>query len=262
MGRLFALGAGDALEFRVLGPLEIMHRGRSCTPSAPKVLQVLAMLVLRANRIVHIDSLIEELWGDRPPRSALTTIQTYIYQLRRFLEREGFAEDGEEFVLTRAPGYILRVRPEQVDLQRFLRLADSGRAHLRERRYAEAARHLRAALELWAGSPLANVPTGGLLSASIANLQEQQLAVLQLRIQAEMEMGLHRELIGELRSLVALHPLDEWLHGQLIRVLDRSGRRGDALMAYHRLRATLDEELGLPPSPEIQQIHHQLLRAS
>jgi DNA-binding SARP family transcriptional activator len=86
--------------------------------------------------------------------------------------------------------------------------------------------------------------------------------VLHLRIQSDIELGLHRELIGELRSLVVLHPLDEWLHGQLIRVLDRSGRRSDALMVYHGLRHTLDAELGIPPSAEIQEIHQRLLRAS
>lgn len=150
----------QVVEFRVLGPLEIVHRGRQCTPSAPKVLQVLAMLVLRANRVVPIDSLIEQAWGDNPPRSALTTIQTYIYQLRRFMEREGLVDNGEDVIVTRAPGYLLRVRPEQVDLQRFLMLADRGRACLKRQQYAEAARHLRAALALWYGSPLANVPSG------------------------------------------------------------------------------------------------------
>ncbi|MEO3930631.1 AfsR/SARP family transcriptional regulator [Micromonosporaceae bacterium B7E4] len=250
------------VRFRALGPLEIVHGGRECTPSAPKVLQVLALLVLRANQIVHMDTLIEQLWGEHPPRSALTTIQTYIYQLRRFLERNAFVGNGEEIVVTRVPGYILRVDPRQIDLQRFEQLAAIGRDQFRQGQYAEAARHLRAALALWTGSPLANVHLGGQLAGYVANLQEQRRAVLHLRIQSDIELGLHRELIGELRSLVVLHPLDEWLHGQLIRVLDRSGRRSDALMVYHGLRHTLDAELGIPPSAEIQEIHQRLLRAS
>jgi DNA-binding SARP family transcriptional activator len=137
------------VRFRALGPLEIVHGGRECTPSAPKVLQVLALLVLRANQIVHMDTLIEQLWGEHPPRSALTTIQTYIYQLRRFLERNAFVGNGEEIVVTRVPGYILRVDPRQIDLQRFEQLAAIGRDQFRQGQYAEAARHLRAALALW-----------------------------------------------------------------------------------------------------------------
>ncbi|MFV2019031.1 AfsR/SARP family transcriptional regulator [Micromonospora sp. LOL_023] len=250
------------MQFRVLGPLEIVHDGRECTPSAPKVLQVLALLVLRANQIIHTGALIEQLWGESPPRSALTTVQTYIYQLRRFLEQKALARNGEDMVVTRAPGYILRVEPHQIDLRSFQSLAESGRELLRQARYAEAARDLRAALALWSGSPLVNVQLGGQLGAYVADLQEQQRAVLQLRLEAEMELGLHRDLIGELRSLVVLHPLDEWLHGQLMRVLDRSGRRSEALAAYHNLRQTLDAELGLSPSAEVQEIHHQLLRAS
>lgn len=250
------------VQFNVLGALEIVHGPAHHAPSAPKVLQVLAMLVLSANRIVQIESLIEQLWGDRPPRSALTTLQTYIYQLRRFLERKRIVADGEELVATRAPGYVLLVPPQQIDVQRFQRLTEAGREHLRRREYAEASRDLRAGLRLWTGNPLENVPATRILAAGIADLAEQRRAAIHLRIETEMNMGMHRELIGELRSLAALHPLDEGLHGQLIQALQRSGRRSDALAAYHRLRTTLGEELGLDPCPELRVIHQELLRSA
>jgi SARP family transcriptional regulator, regulator of embCAB operon len=254
--------ASELVRFEVLGPVRVSHCGHSFTPSAPKVLQVLALLVLRANQIVQTGTLIRQLWGDNPPRSSLTTIQTYIYQLRRSLEREGLASRGEDLVVTQARGYILRVQPEQVDVQIFQKLSDQGRVLLGQRRYADAVHHLKSALALCAGAPLANVQLDWHLAAYAAKLEEQQRAVLQLRIQAEIELGMHRELIGELRSLAAMHPLDEWLYVQLIRVLDRSGRRSEALQAYHQLRANLSEELGLDPSTEVQRLHQQLLRAS
>lgn len=250
------------VQFNVLGALEIVHGPVHHSPSAPKVLQVLAMLVLSANRIVQIESLIEQLWGDQPPRSALTTLQTYIYQIRRFLERQQIVDDGERLVVTRAPGYVLVVPPEQVDVRRFQRLVEAGRAHLRRREHAAAAEHLRAGLRLWSGNPLENVPSGRILTAKIADLTEQRRTAIHLRIEAEMEMGMHRELIGELRSLATLHPLDEGLYGQLIRALHRSGRRSDALAAYHRLRTNLGEELGLDPCRELRVMHQELLRSA
>jgi SARP family transcriptional regulator, regulator of embCAB operon len=250
------------LQFKVLGSLEILKNGRERTPSAPKVLQVMALLVLRANQTVDTDCLIQELWGECPPRSAMTTVQTYIYHLRRYFEREGLARNGEDLVVTRPPGYTLRVRLEQVDLQQFQQLSGQGREFLEKGRHVEAASRFREALALWSGRPLANVNLGPRLAAYVVDLQEQRMAALQLRIQAEMELGLHRNLIGELRSLVTQHPLDEWLHGQLIRVLGRSGRRSDALQVYHSLRTTLGEELGLEPSREIQNLHHEILASS
>ncbi|MEQ4303826.1 AfsR/SARP family transcriptional regulator [Plantactinospora sp. B6F1] len=249
----------DGLRFKVLGPLEVFRGEHECTPSAPKLLQVLALLVLHANRIVHIETLVRLLWGDRPPRSAVATIQTYIYQLRRFLTREQVDSGDGDLLVTKNPGYLLRVHPDQVDLQQFQRLSRQGQVFLRGRRLDEAASRLRAALGLWSGSPLANVPMGARLDPYVTDLQEQRRNALQLRIEAEIELGLHRELIGELRSLVVLHPLDEWMYGQLIRVLARSGRRSDALHAYHHLRTTLAAELGLDPSPELQQLYQQLL---
>ncbi|MCM3921332.1 AfsR/SARP family transcriptional regulator [Frankia sp. AiPs1] len=251
--------APGQIRYTILGTLKIWNGHRDCTPTTPKVLQVLALLLLRANRTVEVESLIDELWGERPPRSALTTIQTYIYHLRRLIERESLAEAGGDILVTKNPGYLLRVRPEQIDLQNFWMLRQRGRAHVAERRFGEASADFRAALRLWTENPLANVRLGRQLSAQVIELQEQRRNTLQLAIEADMEMGMHRELVAELRSLTAVYPLDEWFHRQLMRVLDRSGRRSDALWTYRSLRNTLGEELGINPAPETQELHCQLL---
>ncbi|PSL52695.1 DNA-binding SARP family transcriptional activator [Saccharothrix carnea] len=252
-------GYRGPVRFSVLGPVEVWLGERDCTPKAPKVLQVLAFLLLRANRTVRTEPLIQELWGEDPPRSALTTIQTYAYQLRRLFVREGLAENGEDMLVTRSHGYALYVEPEQLDVHRFWALRDEGRALMQQNRFAEAAPRLRAALDLWSENPLVNVRLGAHLSAYVVDLQEQRRNTQQFAIEAEMELGLHRELIGELRAMTATHPLDEWFHWQLMMVLDRSGRRSEALHVYRSLRSTLNDELGIDPSREVQELHSRLL---
>lgn len=252
-------GPPNRTMFRLLGPVEIVRNGEDLTPTAPKIRQLMAMLLLRANRIVNTDTIIRELWPDEPPRSVRTTMQTYVYQLRRMIERKGLAPDGDGMLQTRAPGYLLTADPEQIDVFVFQRLCREARELMDERRFHEAAVSLRSALALWSGPPLANVNCGPRLSAYVVDLQERRRNAYHLRIQAEMEIGRHRELVGELRSLVAANPLDEVLHGQLIQVLDRSGRRSDALAIFRNLRMTLRDELGLDPSAELRALHQELL---
>lgn len=245
--------------FHLLGLLQVIHNGVGHGPTAPKIRQLLAMLLLRPNRVVEVDTIAHELWADQPPRSARTTIQTYVYQLRRMFERSGLAANGDEMLLTRTPGYLLRVDPERIDVVIFRRLLQQGREHLRNEQYDQAAAVLRRALALWSGPPLADVDCGPYLSAQVLDLMEQRRNAHHLRIEADIAIGLHRELVGELRSLVATNPFDEGLHAQLIRVLERSGRRNDALVAYRNLRATLNRELGLEPCAELQRLHRELL---
>lgn len=240
--------------------MEVFHEGRSCTPTAPKARWVLALLVVRANQVVGIDSIIEELWGENPPRSAVATAQTYVYHLRRKVMRDGPADSGP-LLETRPPGYLLRVPREAVDALVFERLAEEGRALLEDGQPREAAARLRQALGVWRGPVLADVPAGPLLSAHIPRLNEQRLRSRELLIQADLQLGRHRELVGELRSLVSSHPLNEWFHGQLIEVLNRCGRRGEALVAYQSLRNVLNEELGLEPSSELQRLQNAVLTA-
>lgn len=248
----------SAFTFRVLGPLEVLHGDLTCTPTAPKVRGVLALLILRANHVVDTTSFIEELWGERPPRSAVTTAQTYIYHLRKLFAREA-GPKGEELFVTRPPGYVLTVGERQVDLYEFEQLTRQGRTLLADGKPAEAAQVLRRALQLWRGPALANVSAGRLLEGSVAHLEEERIHATQLRIEADLQLGRHRALIAELRSLVTLYPLNEWFHGKLILALSRSGRRGESLQAYQSLRQILDRELGLAPSPELQSLQREAL---
>lgn len=246
-------------EFKVLGGLEILKDGRACTPSAPKVRQVFSLLLLSCNQVVNLDLLIEELWDERPPRSAVTTAQTYIYQVRRLIAEEQLDEPGAELLVTRASGYVLQADPDQIDVNVFRRLFRDGQVCMDSGRPGEAAEVLRRALDLYRGAALADVTRGRLLEPHAVLLEEQRLRVLELRIQAEMQLGLHRELVGELKSLVTQHPLNEWFHGQLITALSQVGRRSEALQAYQNLRAVLDDELGLEPTPELQRLQMEVL---
>jgi DNA-binding SARP family transcriptional activator len=245
------------LRFQVLGPLEVFDDERLCTPTPPKVRRVLALLLLRANRVVAMDSLIEELWGENPPLSATGTAQTYIYQLRKFLDPAG--RHDSEWLVTRPPGYLTQIAPEQLDATEFESLSRQGLEQLQRGHPDVASDLLRRALDLWRGPCLDNVVRGPLLEAHAVHLEEQRMRTLELRIQADAELGRHRDLIGEIRALVRRHPLNEWFHGQLIVALSHSGRRGEALQAYQDLRRTLSTQLGLDPQPELQRLQQEVL---
>lgn len=245
--------------FTLLGPLEVRKDGEDHAPTAPKVLQVLAMLLMRPGKVVQGDLIIKELWAGDPPRSGRNTMQTHVWHLRRYIEANGFASDGDQIIVTRAPGYLLRVDPGQVDVAVFQRLAREGRALFDRQHYAEAATVLRKALDLWGGPPLASVTCGPVLSVYATDLEEQRRNTQRLRIHAEIEAGMYHDLIGELRSLIAASPLDEGLNRQLMRVLNLSGRRIEALELYRQFRARLSGELGLEPCNELQELHHVLL---
>ncbi len=247
------------VEIRILGQLEMMNGDRVCTPSPPKVRQVLALLALRANRVVHMDFLIEELWGAKPPRSAVTTVQTYIYHLRKIFARDGLNGPNQELLVTTAPGYIFHLDRGQLDADVFSSCSSQGLAALESGRAHQAAAILRRALDMWTGPVLANVQVGGLLLGHTVQLEERRINALELRIQADIQLGRDRQLIGELRSLVASYPLNEWFHAQLIGALSRCGRRSEALQAYQSLRTVLDEELGVDPSPDLQRLQHEVL---
>nr|WP_084037638.1 AfsR/SARP family transcriptional regulator [Haloechinothrix halophila] len=249
------------MTFTLLGPLEIRKDNQDYAPTAPKILQLLAMLLLRAGEVVHIDSIIKELWAGEPPRSVRTTMQTYVYQLRKCIAANNLAADADKLLITKPPGYVFRIEPQQVDVFQFQQLCEQGKDLFGQADYRRASQSFRAALDLWAGQPLANVHCGQILTAAAVELQEQQRNALHLRIQADMAAGLHRELIGELRSLVTTNPLDEGLQGLLMRALSASGRRSDALATYRTLRGVLNEELGVEPCDELQLLHRELLSA-
>ncbi|SDJ98039.1 DNA-binding transcriptional activator of the SARP family [Actinopolyspora mzabensis] len=244
--------------FSLLGELEIRKDGIDHAPTAPKLLQIMALLILQAGKTVHTDSIIWELWSESPPRSVRTAIQTYVYQLRRSIEENGLATNGECVLETKTPGYRLCVSPEQIDVFLFQRLCSQGREEFEAGLFDQAAASLRAALSLCSGNPMANVRCGPVLLSHAVALGEQRRNALHLRIQAEIELGEHRDLVAELRSLAA-DSLDETVHMQLMQALSRSGRRPEALGIYRDLRTRLVEELGLEPSGELQRLHRDLL---
>jgi DNA-binding SARP family transcriptional activator len=236
------------LEFRLLGPLEAVADGEPLQLGGQKQRALLALLLLDANRVVSTDRLADALWGEEPPRTAVTSLQNFVSQLRKLL--------GPETVVTRPPGYQLSIAPEQFDLEQFRRLVDQARGEPPE---ARAAR-LRQALALWRGPPLADLEFESFAQSEIARLGELRLSVLEDRIEAELEAGLHSELVGELESLADEHPLRERLRGQLMLALYRSGRQAEALQIYHDTRRVLVDELGIDPSTTLQHLHGAILR--
>ncbi|MFD0900458.1 AfsR/SARP family transcriptional regulator [Actinomadura sediminis] len=248
------------LRFELLGPLEILNKDTVVTPSTPKLRQVLALLSMRANQVVGMDVLVQELWDADPPRSAITTLQTYVCQLRRWLAESDPELHPEETLRTRPRGYVLQVDDDRLDVRVFERLVEDGERLSRAGRSGLAMERLAEAAGLWRGPVLADVTCGVLLKTHAAHLEELRLRAIELRVQTGMAMGQHRHLVAELQSLTATYPLNEWLHAQLMQALNRCGRRGDALKAYHGLRVVLAEELGVDPSPELKRLHEQLLR--
>ncbi|MEU0038147.1 BTAD domain-containing putative transcriptional regulator [Streptomyces sp. NPDC006333] len=250
----------------ILGTLAVREKGISITPTAPKPRQVLALLVLHADQMVPVGMLSEELWGAQPPRSARPTLQTYILQLRELitaaLERDpGGRRTAKDVLLTVPGGYLLKSGEGSSDVREFERLAGLGYRAMDGADFPEAARHLRAALALWSGPPLADVQAGPHLATQVKRLEESRLCALDQRIEADLRLGRHRELLAELTVLVSRYPTHESLCGQYMLALYRSGRRGEALDAYQRLRATLVRGLGLEPSAALGKLQRSILMA-
>jgi DNA-binding SARP family transcriptional activator len=239
------------VEFRILGPLEAHHRGRTLRLGGLKQRALLAMLLLRRNEAVSTDRLIDALWDTSPPPTARQALQNHVAALRRAL--------GPGVLVTRHPGYLLRVEPEQLDLDRFRRLLAEARAALDDGNAAAAAGLLRVALKLWRGPPLADLAAAGLAWARCAELGEERLAAVETRVEADLALGRHRELIGELEALVRAEPLRERLCGQLLLALYRSGRQAEALAAYRVTRDTFVDELGIEPGAELRALERAIL---
>ncbi|GGV61807.1 SARP family transcriptional regulator [Streptomyces longisporoflavus] len=244
------------MRFRVLGPVRMAPRA----PTAAKPRVVLATLLMQSNSVVSTHALIDELWSEEPPRTAATTLQVYVSHLRKALV-EGVAGSGEgaQPLLTVPPGYQLRVAADDLDLLVFETLRDEGRAAYGRKDYAEASRRLSRALALWTGPALSGIPHGPTLQTSAIRLDELRLEALEQRISAELRMGRHQELIGELMALAHEHPLRETLHCHLMVALYRSGRQSDALHVYHRARRGLVDELGVEPGPVMSRLLERIL---
>ncbi|CAM5652316.1 hypothetical protein GCM10010261_61470 [Streptomyces pilosus] len=251
---------GGALRIGVLGPLDISSqdggRDEDRTPTAPMTRRALAMLLLNANRLVSTSTLIDELWETEPPRLARKTVQTYVYQMRKALRCPG---DPVERVRTGPGGYRIDLRPGELDLWEFEHGVARARTALDEGDPRTAATLLRQALALWRGEPFAGLETGMLLGAQIAQIAESRLGALELRITADLQLGRHRGLVGELRQLTADHPLNEEFAAQLMLAAHRSGQRATALEAFARLRRRLVDELGIEPGERLQWLQQDVL---
>jgi predicted ATPase/DNA-binding SARP family transcriptional activator len=241
-----------ALDFQILGPLAVTDGEATTTLGGPRQRALLAILVLNANVVVSSDRLIDDLWGSEQPATAANTLQVYVSQLRRALGRECG-------LVTRAPGYVLEVGPGRIDADRFERLAAEGIEALAAGRPRRAVGVLAEALGLWRGVALADFEYEPFAQPEIARLEELRLAALTARIDAELALGRHGSLVGELETLVDLHPLRERFRAQLMLALYRSGRQADALLAYQAARRALVDELGLDPSAELQALERAIL---
>jgi DNA-binding SARP family transcriptional activator len=230
------------VEFRVLGPLEVVAGGEPLHLGTPRQRTTLGLLLVRVGEVVSCDRLVEELWDGDPPGTALHTLQGYIYRLRRALGPEAWR------LQTRSPGYQVKVSAGELDAQRFQDLAAEGRRALVRGEPPAAADLLAAALAVWRGPVLADLAEVAALEPERARLEALRLTTLEDRVEAELALGGHGALVAELEGLVAEHPFRERLWGQLMLALYRSGRQADALAAFHRARRVLDEELGIQPS--------------
>lgn len=236
-----------ATDFRLLGSLEVVERDRPLVLGGVKQRSLLAILLLNANEVISTERLIDELWGGTPPATVAKSIHTYVARLRRQL--------GDGRLVTRAPGYLVRVAPEELDVARFERLV----AEADGPDPARTAATLREALALWRGPALADLALEPFAQRAIERLEELRIGAVERRIDADLACGRHADLIGELGALVRDHPLRERLHAQLMLALYRCGRQAEALEAFRSARNLFVEEIGVEPSPRLRQLHQAIL---
>jgi SARP family transcriptional regulator, regulator of embCAB operon len=250
----------DLISVRFLGPLSVCVNGRDVTPTAAKQRRILALLVLNAGRLVTTQTLAEELWGDDPPATSAATLQTYVLQLRKRLRAAASARcDASRLISTHHGGYLLQAAGCQTDITDFDRFARPGRAAAKSGDYRTAADLLSSALGIWRGPAFADVPPGRVLEIEAVSLEEKRLSILERRIEADLALSRHADLLGELRLLASKYPMSENLARYLMIALYRSGHAARALEEFHSLRATLHTGLGIEPSPHIQQLQQAIL---
>jgi DNA-binding SARP family transcriptional activator len=247
------------MRFLVLGPLEVEADDGPVVLGGPKERLLLALLLTRPNQVVSVDALVLGLWGEHPPATAAKTLQSHVKRLRRALEPGRARGAAGQVLVTRQPGYLLRVAPGALDAARFEELtAQAGRA-LADGAAPAAGSLLREALGLWRGQAFEEFLDSDVAVAESDRLAELRLVALEDRIEADLRLGRHRKLVAELEGLVREQPLRERLWIQLLVALYRSGRQADALLAYQRARSVLVEELGIDPGAELRRLHAAIL---
>src|SRR5256712_3700949 len=239
------------MDYRILGPLEAYDGERQLPLGGAKQRAVLAVLLLHANEALTRDVIVDELWGEDAPPTAAKVLQNCVSALRKELPAETIRTVGGAYGITLEPG--------ELDRDRFERLLADGRAALEAGDHADAADQLRRALGLWRGAPLSDLSYEGFAQDEIKRLEELHVAALEDRIESELALGRHDELVPELEALVTRHPLRERLRGQLMLALYRAGRQAEALEAYRAARRTLLAELGIEPGRPLRELEHAIL---
>jgi DNA-binding SARP family transcriptional activator len=250
------------MEFRILGPLEVVIGSRRLELGGPKQRAVLAALVLEPNRVVSLYRLLDQLWGEEPPPRATATLQAYVSNLRRILEPERRPRAPATVLVTQAPGYLLRVDPGGVDFLVFKALATKGRQLLTEGKPRAAREAFTESLALWRGPALADFLDEGFSQLTATRLEDERLDALEDRIYAELALGQHTAIIPELEHLVTEHPYRERFWYQLLLSLYRAGRQADALSGFQRLRALFSDDLGIDPSAALRALEGEILQQS
>jgi DNA-binding SARP family transcriptional activator len=251
------------MKFRVLGPLSVDQDSTRRTPTAPKQRQILALLLLSPGHVTSTAELTEELWDHRPPPRSVAAIHTYIMQLRKTLRPRSAASGAaaRDRIVTLDRGYRLAVRPGELDLDQFDERVANARVALTAGDNETAAQLLRRSLASWVGPALVDVPAGPILSDAIAVLDQRRLDAVILRTRADLNLGRHLELVGELSALAYHHRTNEDLAAQLMIALYRSGRQADALEVFHRLRDALADDIGASPSRRAHQLYTDIVSA-
>ncbi|MEV6134376.1 BTAD domain-containing putative transcriptional regulator [Streptomyces violaceusniger] len=250
----------ESLRFAVLGPVRAWLGERELDLGSPQQRVVLATLLLRRGRPVTVAELVDAVWGDEPPPAAVSVLRTYASRLRKVLEPGRDAGESPRVVVSAADGYLVRVPERSVDLGVFEQRVGEVKRLLTAGEVSSAAELLRAALDEWEGTPLAGLP-GPLAEAERSRLSEERLTMLETRLDIDVQLGRHSEVIAELTALTGEHPLRERLCRLLMLALYRSGRQAEALAAYRRTRSTLVAELGIEPGAPLQELHDRILAA-
>jgi predicted ATPase/DNA-binding SARP family transcriptional activator len=246
------------MDFRILGPLEALAEGRDVAPAGNKQRALLALLLLHANETLPVERLIDELWGEHPPRAAAKTLQAHVSRLRKALDA-GAGNGAGAAIVTREHGYQLRLDPDRLDAHHFERLVAEGRRELATGDPNRAASAFEAALSLWRGAPLAGLGQEAFVPREAARLEDLRVAALEDLGEAKLALGRHSELVGQLEALIGEHPYRERLRAQLMLALYRCERQADALQAYQKARRTLVEELGIEPGERLRELERAVL---
>lgn len=251
------------MEIGLLGPLIVSMEGKPVKLTAAKPRTLLALLALHSGCLVPTDAIVHELWGEEPCPTAESTVRTYIFQIRRLIG--GLLGDShgapQDIIKTVPCGYLLSAPNADSEADRYWKAVAAGREALSSGDYARAGIRFESALGLWRGSALVDVRMGTRLQAAARRLEESRLLVLEYRLEAELQLGRHWEILGELSNLCSEHELHEGLHAKYMLALYRADRRSEALAVFQRLRTAMVETLGMEPSTRVRNLQQDILRS-